>query len=78
MLKAQPAICILILERMWTIILFTAGFLALAVVLLGIRVFFVKGGRFPSPHISDNKYLRKKGITCAVSTDAREREKKTV
>lgn len=63
---------------MWNILLFTVGFLALAVVLLGVRVFFVKGGRFPSPHISDNKYLRKKGISCAVSTDAREREEKVV
>lgn len=63
---------------MWSILLFTVGFLALAVVLLGVKVFFVKGGRFPSPHISDNKYLRKKGISCAVSTDAREREEKLV
>lgn len=63
---------------MWNILLFTAGFLALAVVLLGVKVFFVKGGRFPSPHISDNKHLRKKGISCAVSTDAREREERLV
>lgn len=63
---------------MWNILLFTVGFLALAIALLGIRVFFVKGGKFPSPHISDNKYLRKKGISCAVSTDAQERRKKLV
>lgn len=48
---------------------------AVAVVLLGIRVFFVKGGRFPSSHISDNRHLRNKGIVCAVSTDALERKK---
>ena len=63
---------------MWNILFFTAGFLALAVVLLGVKVFFVKGGHFPSPHISDNKYLRKKGISCAVSTDAQERKEKLV
>lgn len=63
---------------MWNILLFTVGVLALAVALLGVRVFFVKGGRFPSPHISDNKYLRKKGISCAVSTDAQERKEKLV
>ena len=34
-----------------------------------------KGGRFPSSHISDNRHLRKKGIVCAVSTDALERKK---
>lgn len=76
--RAEPISVFLMKEGMWIILLFTIGFLALAVILLGIRVFFVKGGRFPSPHISDNKYLRKKGISCAVSTDAREREKKTV
>ena len=54
---------------------FTVGFVAVAVVLLGIRVFFVKGGRFPSSHISDNRHLRNKGIVCAVSTDALERKK---
>ena len=61
---------------MWKILLFTAGFLVLAVALLGVRVFFIKGGRFPSPHISDNQHLRKKGISCAVSTDAQERKEK--
>ena len=63
---------------MWNILFFTAGFLALAVILLGVKVFFVKGGHFPSPHISDNKYLRKKGISCAVSTDAQERKEKLI
>lgn len=61
--------------KMWNILLFTVGFVAMAVVLLGIRVFFVKGGRFPSSHISDNRHLRNKGIVCAVSTDALERKK---
>ena len=61
--------------KMWNILLFTVGFVAVAVVLLGIRVFFVKGGRFPSSHISDNRHLRNKGIVCAVSTDALERKK---
>lgn len=62
---------------MWNILLFTVGFVAVAVVLLGIRVFFVKGGCFPSSHISDNRHLRNKGIVCAVSTDALERKKRS-
>ena len=41
----------------------------------GNKSFFVKGGRFPSSHISDNRHLRNKGIVCAVSTDALERKK---
>ena len=76
--RAEPISVLLMKEGMGNILLFTAGFLAQEVVLLGVKVFFVKGGHFPSPQISDNKYLRKKGINCAVSTDAREREKKTV
>ncbi len=60
---------------MLQVLLFTLGIVALAVVLLGIRVFFVKGGKFPSPHIGESKHMRKRGITCAVSTDARDRER---
>lgn len=37
----------------------------ISVLLLGIRVFFVKGGKFPNTHIHGNPALRKKGITCA-------------
>lgn len=48
----------------------------IAVLLLGVRVFFVKGGKFPSMHISGNKNMQKKGISCAVSTDARDRARK--
>ncbi len=62
--------------KMWNVLIFTAGIIALSVILLGIKVFFVKGGKFPSSHISDSKPLKKRGITCAVSTDARERHEK--
>ncbi len=37
----------------------------LALVLLGIRILLVKGGKFPSTHIEANKALRDKGIHCA-------------
>ncbi len=67
-------ICKTNIVNMWQILLFTIGFLALAILLLGVRVFFVKGGKFPSSHISDSKPLKDKGITCAVSTDARDRK----
>ena len=45
-----------------------------AVLLLGIRVFFVKGGRFPNFHIDGNKALHRKGIHCASRMDADERK----
>lgn len=35
-----------------------------AVALLGVKVFFVKGGKFPSGHAHDNPALRRKGVTC--------------
>jgi hypothetical protein len=39
--------------------------IALAVILLGVKIFFVKGGRFPNTHIHSNPEMRKRGITCA-------------
>lgn len=38
--------------------------LAIAVVLLGVKVFFVKGGKFPSGHVHDSAALRERGISC--------------
>ncbi|MDE6369105.1 MAG: hypothetical protein K2K94_07695, partial [Muribaculaceae bacterium] len=39
--------------------------IGLSVVLLGVKVLFVKGGRFPSSHVGDSEALRKKGVSCA-------------
>ena len=38
--------------------------LLIAVLLMGVKALFVKGGRFPSPHAHDNPELRRKGIAC--------------
>ncbi|MCI1647307.1 MAG: hypothetical protein LKI39_10365 [Bacteroides sp.] len=50
-------------------ILITLLIVAICILLLGIKVFFVKGGRFPSEHVSANKAMQKKGIGCAQSQD---------
>lgn len=50
---------------MMILLLVTAGFVAIALLLLGIRVFFVRGGRFPDTHIESSKALQRKGIGCA-------------
>ena len=42
---------------------------AIAVVLLGVKVFFKKDGRFPSGHVHALPELRDKGITCASGCD---------
>lgn len=47
------------------IVLVTLVLVLAAVLLLGIRVFFVKGGRFPNTHIHGNRAMRDRGITCA-------------
>lgn len=39
--------------------------IGLAVLLLGVKVFFVKGGKFPSGRAHDNPELRRKGVGCA-------------
>ena len=46
-------------------LLLTMAIVGLAVLLLGVKVFFIKGGRFPNTHIHDNAEMRKRGITCA-------------
>lgn len=55
-------------------VLITLLIVAICIVLLGIRILLVKGGKFPATHISGNKALRKKGISCVQSQDKEARE----
>ena len=48
-------------------ILITLLIVAICIVLLGVKVFFVKGGRFPNGHVSGNKAMRDRGIGCVQS-----------
>lgn len=48
---------------MKTVVL-SIAIVAMAFVLLGVRVLFVKGGKFPSSHISSSPELRRKGVVC--------------
>ena len=57
-------------------ILITLLIVTICILLLGIKVFFVKGGKFPNGHVSGNKALRDRGISCAQSQD-REAQKKS-
>lgn len=49
------------------IILLSIAITAISALLLGVKVLFVKNGRFPSSHIGDSQALRRRGITCAHS-----------
>ena len=57
-------------------ILITLLIVAICIVLLGVKVFFVKGGRFPNGHVRGNKARRDRGIGCAQSQD-REAQRKS-
>lgn len=56
-------------------VLITLLIVAICVVLLGIKVFFVKGGKFPNGHVSGNKAMRDRGIGCIQSQDREARRK---
>lgn len=47
------------------IVLLAIVLLAIAVVLMGVKVLFVKGGKFPSGHVHDIPALRDRNIGCA-------------
>lgn len=44
-------------------------FVALVVLLLGLRIFFVKNGEFPNMHIGGSQALKEKGVHCATTQD---------
>ncbi len=54
-------------------ILSAIALVALAVIALGVKVFFVKGGKFPSGHIHDSDAMRSRGIRCAHCDDTSDR-----
>lgn len=60
------------------VIVLSLALVLLSVLLLGIRVFFTKNGRFPDTHVGNNKGLRKKGIHCVNTQDMQERNKKNL
>ncbi|MBQ2562238.1 MAG: hypothetical protein II559_02330 [Muribaculaceae bacterium] len=47
------------------ILILTIILVGVAIVLLGVKIFFVKGGRFPNTHIHGNPAMKKRGISCA-------------
>lgn len=57
-------------------LLITLLIVAISLLLLGVKVFFTKGRKFPNGHVSGNKTLREKGIGCVQSQD-REAQKKS-
>lgn len=67
------------ITKMWYIVLLlTFIIIAFAIFAMAVKILFKRGGRFPNGHIGSSKHLRQQGITCSVSTDARDRAKKNL
>jgi len=49
--------------------LLSVAVIGVCIILLGVKVFFVKNGKFPSGHIHDNPAMRKRNIRCAHSEE---------
>lgn len=63
---------------MITVILISIFAVSLCILLLGVRIFFTKEGKFPDTHISRNKAMKDRGIHCAQSQDREEQNKKNI
>ncbi|MBP7965727.1 MAG: hypothetical protein KAZ12_03700 [Paludibacteraceae bacterium] len=57
-------------------LIITALLLGISILLLGIRIFFIKGGKFPNIHIGGSKVMRDRDISCATSQDRTAQKKK--
>jgi len=57
------------ISKMVETLLLSVLIIAIAMLLLSVRVLLKKGARFQSQHIHDSKYLRKKGIHCVIDQD---------
>jgi len=58
---------------MLKLLLITAGIIALAVVLLSVKLIVKNDARGPMTHIGASKAMRERGIHCVESMDAIER-----
>ena len=63
------------LQKMIETLLCTVLIIAIAMILLSVRVILKKNGAFQSQHIHDNVALRKQGIHCVIDQDREARMK---
>lgn len=56
-------------------IVLTIVIVALAFVLLSVRILLKKDGQFSSQHIGENKKMQENGISCATSQDRQAQRK---
>lgn len=56
-------------------VLLSVLIIAIAVMLLSVKVLFKKNGRFESQHIHDSKAMRDRGIHCVIDQDCEARSR---
>lgn len=54
--------------------LITLGFVAVALLLLSVKLLLVRDGKFSSMHIGDSEEMKKRDIHCVQSMDAMARK----
>lgn len=54
--------------------LLTIGIVFIAIILLCVKLIFVRDGKFSSMHIGDSKEMKRRGIHCVQSMDAMARK----
>lgn len=47
------------------VLFLTIILLGICVLLMGVKVLFIKGSRFPNGHAGSSKALRERGVSCA-------------
>ena len=63
---------------MLKLLLLSAIILVFCMAFLAISILLKKNGRFPNSHVSGNKAMRDRGITCVQSQDFAARHRRTV
>lgn len=64
------------LRKMIETLLLTVLIIAIAAILLGVKVIFRKNGSFSSMHIHDSQAMQERGIHCVMDQDREQRQKK--
>lgn len=54
--------------------LLTIGIVFITIILLCVKLIFVRDGKFSSMHIGDSKEMKRRGIHCVQSMDAMARK----
>lgn len=60
---------------MLKVFLYCVIIIAICILLLSVRIIFLKNGRFVKTHVSSSKAMRERGIGCVQSQDRAARRK---